>query len=120
MNHKLVTCNICNKYLHDINYVFCGKCRENVDDCDYRCYYCYENDDIYISCTLCEDGIYIDDINDEICFIFLEKIILLQRWFNKQKYNKNNKYNKVLWKISEYYMKKKYHPKNILNHIKFD
>ena len=72
-----------------------------------------------INCGICI--INIDYYKNQICDKYIFKIKIIQKWFKRSKYaNKNNRYNIILWKIAEYYMKKKYNPKKILEYVNLD
>lgn len=70
--------------------------------------------------TSIETGFYLGDIELKQFkkeFYKINSIYYVNKIGNWYKYNKKNK---ILWKIAEYYIKKKYSPNNILKYINLD
>jgi hypothetical protein len=93
-------------YIHETNSEFnCYNCDGNVDDWELKCIDCGEIEQIYLDCIHCDESINICEFND-ICDIFIININIIKKWF------KSIKKNAILWKIAEYYTKKKYSPQS--------
>jgi len=106
-------CEYCADFINNIrylNYVHQTNCTQ----CEHYEYY-DEDDNIHynlrsVICVSCDyfdlfTMIYIDEfIKMNTCHIFIQNATIIKKWF------KNAKRNKILWKIADYYTKKKYHP----------
>jgi len=98
-------CNYCKKYRHELNETYCKNCGELSDEDEgIFCKTC-RMPDIYNLCIYCFEDYTIFDVHD-ICQYYKINIIKIQKWF------RHVKRNKVLWKIANYYSKRKYHPKS--------
>lgn len=103
-NCQINNCNICYEYLHEVDEYYCNYCGSNSIE-DKKCEYCQEVEEIYFDCVYCDEKPNAIEAGD-ICNEFIHNINIIKKWY------KNMKRNKTLWKIAEYYMKKKYNPQN--------
>lgn len=107
-------CSLCMKYTtHD--FYHCDKCNTCHNIClDNYCNECNTCSEIcHLTCIKCKSCIFDEENYNhlKICIDCIKKIIKIQEEW------KRYKRMKILWKIAEYYMSKKYSPENILKYI---
>ena len=145
INHELEyykrKCNDYRRYILNNEWTeydnICCKCHTIYDECDvresiFRCYECYFTPCTQDTCIDCVSNEELESMN--ICKIcnsiecfecndngfkicndcIYDNIEKIKYWYFK------HKRNKVLWKIAEYYIAKKYKPDNILKYIDLD
>jgi len=108
-NCDFYNCEFCINYintlqeLNDFHQTNCIECFDNE-------FYDEEDNIYYHECESCQyfdlyTVLYIEELEENnICNLYITKALIIQQWFRKIKRNK------ILWKIADYYTKKKYHP----------